>query len=264
MRRDLPWLGWNPVEIWLGDSLFDQQGRVRVELGWQPGAVRNCSYASQPDWIGITAEDRTNGGQVLAIHERQSVATRVLLRQRLILHHALNRSGSLLCYTQPSAQSGAADLYLYRLEEAQPQRLAEGVVAQGSVLAWFPDDIHIAYHSPAGQIEILDSVQNQREALAQGQAPAVSPDGARIAFRGDSTIFIWYGQDRRMQHIETRRWLGKLHLADGLSWSADGQCLTFGAIAGWVGKQTDFYLLEVESERYQKTTLQYLSGLLLR
>src|SRR5262245_40867425 len=112
VRADSPWLGWNPLEVWMGDSLFHRPSRRRVELGWQPGDIRNCSYAPQSGWVGIAAEDRTNGGQVLAIYERRTASTRVLLRRDYVLHQALNQSGSKVCYTQPSARTGTADLYL--------------------------------------------------------------------------------------------------------------------------------------------------------
>lgn len=261
-RVDSPWLGWNPVEIWVGCSLFNSERR-RIDLGWRAGGIRNCSYAAEPGWIGVTAEDRTNGSQVLAIHEQRSGATRVLLREDSLLHHALNRSGSKVCYTQPSARTGTADLCLYQVADGRVRRLIEGVVAQGSTPAWFPDDVHITYHSAQGTVEVLDSARGTCEAATtEGEAPAISPDGTRIAFRRANKLFLW-DLSGLPEPVGPPHRLTTPHLADGLSWAADGTHLSFGLTSGVVGKETTFYLLDIATRRAEKSSLKYLSGLVL-
>jgi hypothetical protein len=261
--RDSAWLGWNPVEVWLGNSLFDEEQPSRVDLGWKPGGIRNCSYAPQPHWIGITAEDRTNGRQVLAVYERHTKATRVLQRLDYILHHALDQTGDRVCYTQPSARSGTADLYLYDVHNKQSCLLLEGAVAQSSVPAWFPDTVRIAFHSPEGHIKVLDCATGKQELVGDGEMLAVSPDGGRIACRRDNQLLILNQRDGLTRQFAIRRGLWQPRLTDGLSWSPDGACLSVGTVAGLVGKDTRFYLLEVAGGSYRKMRLKHLSGLLL-
>lgn len=261
MSRNISFLGWGALDLHLGDSISGDQQWSRLQLDWQPGDIRNCSYAPQPDWIGITAEDRGQGRQVLAVYERASASTRVLLREDYLLHHSLNSSGSKVCYTIPSAQRGAADLFLY--EEGGVRRLAEGIVSQSSVPVWFPDETRLAYHSPDGQIEVFDSTQGQRERLVEGESPAISPNGEQIAFRRDNQLFIWHQADREARALEVRGGLLKRHLTDGISWSPDGRHLSFGRVSGFTGKQTTFYLLNLADGSEREITAEYLRGLLI-
>ena len=263
MGSDYAWIGWNPVEVWTGASLFDEGARRPVHPGWQPGDIRNCSYAAGPGWVGISAEDRTVGGYVVAAYDPHAGASRVLLRPEYVLHHALDRSGSRVCYTQPSAGSGEADLWLYTIDGGPPRCLIKNAVAQGSIPSWHPDGTQITYQSPDGRVMVLDSAGGGEEPVADGESPAFAPAGGSLAFRRDQSVWVWDGTTRHARPVGAGRPLSRRPLTDGLSWSPDGTAITFGAVAGALDKRTDFYLLNVADGGREKVRIPYLSGLIL-
>jgi Tol biopolymer transport system component len=263
MNQDIHFLGWGGLDIRLGRISSGGQQNTPIILDWQPGDIRNCSYASMQRWIGITAEDRTRGQQVLAVYDPLTKTTRILRRADYVLHHSFNRAGTEICYTQPSKQTGVADLFLYELESGRSRRLSEAVVAHGSTPVWFPDDARIAYCSPHGQIEVLHVLQDQSEVLVEGSAPAVHPDGDRLALQRDDQLFIFNLVNRTTEPLQIqRRWL-EHSLTDGLSWSPDGCYLSFGLLTGLVGKEAVFYLLDHVNQQQQKIEVRYLRGLIM-
>jgi Tol biopolymer transport system component len=263
MNQDIHFLGWSGLDIRLG-KLFSGGPQVTpIVLDWQPGDIRNCSYASMQGWIGITAEDRTHGQQVLAVYKPQTNTTQILLQTDYILRHSFNRAGTQICYTQPSKQTGGADLSLYELESGASRILAEAVVAHGSTPEWFPDNARIAYHSPHGQIEALDIVQNQREVVVEGSAPAVHPDGNRLAVQRDDQLFVFNLVNRTTEPLQIKRGWLEYSLANGLSWSPDGRYLSFGLVTGLTGKETAFYLLDNVNNKQRKIEVKYLHGLIM-
>lgn len=255
-------LGWNSLQIKRG-SLGDTQPWAGIDLNWQPGDIRNCSYAPQTNWIGITSEDRTQGQQVLAIYEYQNQTTRFLLRSGYILHHAFNSLGTLVCYTQPSSLRGTADLYLYELDNEHCYCLMQESIAQNSIPAWFPDHRHIAYHSPDGYIEVFDCYQGNHRRLAKGQLPSVSPTGEYIAFQNNNQIFLWHQISATVQSLRIQRPILGFTLAGNLSWSADEKFLSFGVVSGLTSKQITFYLLQLATGQCLEVQEKYLRGLLI-
>lgn len=263
MSQDVHFLGWGGLDIRLGKITSGGQRVTPITLDWQPGDIRNCSYAPMQGWIGITAEDRTHGQQVLAVYDPLAHTTRILLRTDYILRHSFNRAGTEICYTQPSKQMGAADLYLYELESGESLRLAEAVVAHGSTPVWFPDDAQIAYHSPHGQIEALHVLQAQSKVLVEGSAPAVHPDGNRLALQRGNQLFILNLVNRTTNPLQIQRGWLEYSLTNGLSWSPDGRYLSFGLVTGLTGKETVFYLLDHVNQQQQKIEVKYLRGLIM-
>ena len=263
MSQDIHFLGWGGLDIRLGKITSGGQRVTPIVLDWQPGDIRNCSYAPIQEWIGITAEDRTHGQQVLAVYETLAQTTHILLRTDYILHHSFNKAGTEICYTQPSQQTGAADLYLYELKSGKSRRLTEAGVAHGSTPMWFPDDARIAYHSPHGKIEALHVLQAQSEVLVEGYAPAVHHDGDRIALQRGNQLFVFHLVSRTTEPLQIwRGWL-EYSLTNGLSWSPDGRYLSFGLVTGLTGKETAFYLLDHVNRQQQKIEVKYLRGLIM-
>lgn len=263
MSQDIFFLGWGGLDIRLGQITSGGPRVTPITLDWQPGDIRNCSYAPVQGWVGITAEDRMHGQQVLAVYKPQAQTTQILLRTDYILRHSLNRAGTEICYTQPSKQTGAADLYLYELESGESRRLAEAVVAHGSTPVWFPNDARIAYHSPHGQIEALNVLQEQREVLVEGSAPAVHPDGNRIALQREDQLFIFNLLNRTTDPLQIQRGWLESSLTNGLSWAPDGRYLSFGLVTGLTSKETVFYLLDHVNQQQQKIEVEYLRGLVI-
>ena len=266
IQKDFSYIGWNSVEIRMGSSLFDlRQTNIVKKLDFHVGGIRNCSYSPVMQYIGISAEDMTNGGQVLAIYGLSNEKTNIIFRQEYVLYHALNQMGTKVCYTLPSkeTQGKTADLFLFHFGEKRSNLLVEGLIGLDCTPAWFPNDTHIAYHTPEKSIEIFNIAEGKRDAVEIGQAPSVSPDGAQIAFRRGNDILISSFPKGRTHRIEMKSRLFNRNLTNGLSWSPDGAYLSFGRVGGIVGKETDFYLFEIVSGAHKKTRIPYLSSLFL-
>jgi hypothetical protein len=261
---NINFLSWGGLNVQLGNFLSGEPQLTPVILDWQPGDIRNCSYAPGQKWIGITAEDRTRGQQVLAVYETLTKTCRILLRARYVLHHAFNRAGTVVCYTRPLGQKTVgADLLLLEVSSGRSRKLAEAVAAYGATPAWFPDDARIAYSSPGGQLEVWHVGQNERFVLAGGSAPAIHPDGSRIAFHRADQIMVFNLVDRTTETLGVRRRCLEYHFTGGLSWSPDGRYLSFGLAAGLVGKETTFFLLDYATRRRRRIRMRYQRGLIL-
>ena len=261
--KDFSYLGWNPIEIRIGHSLYDIQQTKDISLDFKPGGIRNCSYAPGAKYIGVTAEDRTNGGQILAVYETGTSLTRVLVRQDYILYHSLNNEGTKVCYTMPSATGITADLHLLPLNGERPYALLKDVLAQDTIPAWFPGNTQIVYHTPEGSIEIIDIEDGKREVIETGREPCVSADGKQVVFKRGNDLFTWSRVGNLTEKIQMKTGLFNRVLTGGLSWSADGEYLSFGMAGGLLGKQTDFYILQITGGKYHRLDMRYLSGLVL-
>jgi hypothetical protein len=255
-------LGWTAHQVELGTSDSNPQNWRNIGFGLRLGDIRNCSYAVLPKWISVAAEDRTNGGHVISVYNLQSGMARVLLRFEYVLLHSLNQAGSKACYTRPSAL-GTADLHVYEVAGDRDKRVAEGSVAQDSTPVWFPDSIHIGFHSPAGQIQILDSIRGQVETLGPGYSPAITPGGELLAFQRDNQLWLSNLRTKDIRPLTYDRSLQGRTLVNGLSWSSAGTHLSFGIISGAVDKQVTFFLLEVSTGKCQKVAVEHLRGLLV-
>lgn len=256
----LRFLGWSAVGVLLGEG--DEPGGVRwtpLALDWAPGDIRNASYAAGPRWVGITAEDRTAGGQTLAVHDPARGTTEFRLRPEYVLHHDLDAGGLRACYTVPSETRGAADLWLHTRGAAAPERLAQAVAAQDAVPVWFPDGTRIAFHSPGGEVVVLDVASRGVKTMGTGRGPAVSPDGARLAWTDGAEVVLSAavgGSVRRIRPLRRRR-----SFSGGLGWTEDGRRLSLGVVAGLTDKGTAFYLLDVETGGRERIRTGPLRGL---
>lgn len=261
-RADFSYVGWNPVEIRVGSSLFRPGQASRLELGFRAG-IRNCSYSPDRRWIGIAAEDRSDRADVLATYDLSDETSRVLLRQASVLQQDLDQAGSKFCFTQLPRASAGADLCVFDLRTEETRVVGPGIAAHGSGLAWLPDGRRIAFESSDGGIEILDTVDGRRDFVARGRSPAVTPRGETIAFWQQKQLCIWNHRDVRTQQRAMRRRHRRRSPGDGLSWAPDGTHLSFGLVAGLVGKRTRFYIVDIASGRSAKVPANYLSGLVL-
>jgi WD40 repeat protein len=234
-------------------------GRRPVPLDWQPGLIRNCSYSSAAGWIGISGEDRTNGGWVLSIFDVDRKVTAHRFPFAYVLHHSLLASGEWACVARPSATPMVADLDVIEISSGRLEMILRGGVHQGSELSWSPDGGGIAFQSPDDRVQIVDRSRQQVVPVADGAAPAVSPEGDRIAFRRSDGVFIWERPTGRTQRVAG----GQVTPSTGLSWSPDSRCLTYGCRTGLTGKKTRFYLQDLDTGRRYRLPLRYMTGLVL-
>lgn len=262
MRPGVKLLGWNEIEVRQGSVSRDEEVWEAVAFDWQPGSLRNCSYSSVRKLIALSSEDRTNGGQVLALHDPMTKSTSFLLRMQSILHNSINDAGTRICYTVPATEAGAASLYLMEIESGEQHRM-ECTLAQDSIPDWFPNDERVVFHNPDREIEVLRLSDGTRDQIKEGTHPAVSPDGQQLAFLRDGQIWLWslsQGTGRAL-NLE-KGWFETAVLAI-LSWSPDGQWLSLGVSSGITSKETVFYLYGVATEEQYKLGVKYLSGMII-
>jgi len=96
---------------------------------------------------------------------------------------ALSPDGSLVAYT--SDRAGNADIWVSDIRGGEPVRVTDDAASDRSP-AWFPDGSAIAFVSDrGGQAAIWKAPRlggSAIQLIANGWDPAISPDGARVAF----------------------------------------------------------------------------------
>jgi Tol biopolymer transport system component len=147
------------------------------------------------------------------------------------------------------------------IESNTAQLIVENTVSQASRPVWSPRGDWILFENRAGMIDTLHVHEGRPEELEEGESPTFSPDGSSIAFLRGNELFIRPFEGGRADRLDAGPMRGIPKR--GLSWSPDGRCLTFGSTAGLTSKETDFFLLDIEMGRVQRTAVRHLSGLQL-
>jgi Tol biopolymer transport system component len=176
-----------------------------------------------------------------------------------VLHHSLAPSGEWACVAKVSATPRTADLDVIEISSGQRETILRGTVHEGSELSWFPNGEQIVFQSPDDHLQIVDRLNMRVTLVAEGSAPAVSPEGDRIAFSRSGGIFIWERVSRRIHQVHT----GKVTPSTALSWSPDGRCLAYGFRTGLTDKETRFYLQDIDMPVRYELPLRYITGLSL-
>ncbi len=256
---DYAFIAWNPVTVMIGSSIRDKATHKQLELDWQPGLIRNCTFAPGPRIVGTTAEDRTNGGQVLNLFSIDQGKTVKRFPFDTVLNHALVSDGNSAAIALPSADRMSADLELIDTKNGRSERLVTGRLHHSSTISWFPDDQQIAYQTVDDQIELVHRSTREIAPVTRGHAPAVSPDGQAIACERDGKLHLWERATGDERSIDT----GRATPSTNLSWSPYGRFLTFGSTRGLSGKETQFYLYELATGNREDLPLKFATGLSL-
>lgn len=158
---------------------------------------------------------------------------------------AWSHDGKAIAYVRIDRSTGARDLWRRNADGSEPTNLTASPDVQESVFpaVWSSDDAWILYSAVTDGRSRLFRIRadgSSREALSDGAfdefRPSPSPDGARLAFLSNRKG----SGDQRDNRLFVRdlaggpaRQVGDLCPLHGtLSWSPDGEHLTFNAFAG--------------------------------
>jgi WD40 repeat protein len=207
------------VNEWnLGDSVRDISGVASSKsillFGYPPDEHLPCLYAlSRLD----SAVERVACGRILAISVADESETAFLLERQ-------ERDPNI-------TQVMAVDL------QAKPQRVAFHcrVELAASSLSVANQGERIVLGS-GGFLLDFDRRSGNLVRLTEGTSPSLSPDGSRLAFLQDGSLYIYDFKKRTVQRILNRRfWQSRL--VGPVSWSPTGELLSVSAPTGIAGKR---------------------------
>jgi Tol biopolymer transport system component len=258
-RADYAFVAWNPVLVTVGESLWSDATWRSLPLDWRPEQIRNCSYAPEKRWIGISATDATRGDDCLAIVDRDRGATIHRFGVATTLDHALTNSGRRAALVTATRGIPSGSLRVVDVDRGDWAIVLTSGVHHGSTLSWFPDSDRIAIQSAVDTVQVVSTETGSVSLVAPGIAPAVDPSGRRIAFVREGRLFVWDVEGERAFPVAA----GTKPIAVGPSWSPDAQCVSFSATTGLVGKETAFFLHHLESGSTDQLPIRYQTGMAL-
>jgi Tol biopolymer transport system component len=137
--------------------------------------------------------------------------------------------GQAIAFSGRSGNSGAYDLYSYRLDNKKLVTLIQGNLKDGEmVFSWAPDGEHIVYQSSENTIYDFNLAKGENSKIDSGWFPTWSPSGEYIAYRADGPgnpgYIIYDLRTRAKQRI-----LQGVSVYRSLIWSPDSRLLVYAA-----------------------------------
>ncbi len=109
-------------------------------------------------------------------------------------------------------------------------------------------DTGVITRSLRSSIESVDLESGEVTPLYQGSAPAWSPDGKKLAYRRDNTVFLYDPVEGKSSKLYTRsRW--KNDFVGNICWSPEGDYLALNATAGVMDQGLECVVIGVGSGR---------------
>ncbi len=126
----------------------------------------------------------------------------------------------------------------------------EAEVHRDCIPSWLPSSGKILYHTNRQQVIEWDIKERQATILFDGSFPAMSLDGALIAFRKRNKLFILAKESGEEQELSIPLGFGPFR--KGMSWSPDNKYLLAGYSSGILGYELTFCTIEVPSAKFGK------------
>ncbi len=227
--------------------------------------IRNCSSSTHKPVATVSAEDPVTHRGGLWLFDLGGPNVRQLRGVKDgVLGHAIDPTGGLVAYVAPSATSRTSSaLYIHDIA-TDTSSLVVGVgVSAATIPSWSPASTTIVYHTDVErggrrsvhEVVELDRETNKLTVLFEGEAPAVSPAGDRIAYQRDGAVHVWNRSARTSTSIPLR-WRGEL--LGGMTWSPDGALLLVGQRSGVTGKRTTMFAVHVATGKRTEIKEQLL------
>jgi Tol biopolymer transport system component len=149
-----------------------------------------------------------------------------------------------------ASESGAGDFRIGIYDIAKESSIIlNGVKAsRDTTFSWHPNGQQLIYTSKEGMIKSVNIADAKITSMFQGEAPAWSPDGNRLAYRSGSEIRIYDSTNKSTARAYKRNLLQSSMLGR-LYWSPDGRYVSFNVAAGLDGKELSYLVLEITSKK---------------
>lgn len=120
------------------------------------------------------------------------------------------------------------DIAVYDLAKRQGLRFARGEASVATQVSLTPDGRTVTFDAADGWIKSVNLSTGEVTKLLEGHAPAWSPDGTRLAYRQDRSLFVYEVATKISRRLYIRYpWQRDFitHLRGTLRWSPDGRYL---------------------------------------
>jgi hypothetical protein len=254
-------LAWGPQGVQTGRLIEDGLELNEPVRDLPLEDIRNCSSARDRGWGAVTGVNKHTRKQELWRFDLDGPASESIVSAEYLLHNAIDPSGRYVCYTAPPSHT-RTDMSLYRYTAGTgTETIVEGSVSRFCCPSWQPSTVKVVYHTSDNEVVEVDTASRSHVALFRGEHPAVSPDGAAVAYREGNAIRIWSVADHSTRDVPMESGLWDRQILGAMTWSSDGKYLLIAQSAGVFGYELAFYRVEVNTGRRVEVPQRHLQGL---
>jgi hypothetical protein len=259
VTESYPVVAWDPLRVLAGTLTGSRLDGHWVDLTIPLLDIRNCAASSAAAGAIVSAVDGEREHRALWWFALEGSGSQLLVELDYVLYGSVDASGRYVCFTAPPTTSrGDMSLHLLDRQEGRSDLLMDGSVARSCIPDWRRDKI--LFHTKSREIVELDPRTRRSQPLLQGEHPASSADGTRIAYQEGNRLRMT-GDEVPTVDITPRRGARVGTFQGGISWAPDGRHLLFGQSTGILGEETEFFVLDTQTKDRTKIRQRYLQGI---